>query len=71
MVKVLIKKLDPNVKLPIYKTEGSSGMDLAANNKKKITILFSPCSASFDSFKNFEERGKHFNFLLKKYNKLF
>ncbi len=33
------------------------------------TILFSPCSASFDNFKNFEERGKYFNFLLKKYKK--
>jgi len=31
------------------------------------TILFSPSAASFDSFKNFEERGDYFNFLLKKY----
>ena len=30
MVKVLIKKLDPNVKLPEYKTSGASGMDLMA-----------------------------------------
>ena len=34
-------------------------------NKKKITILFSPCSASFDTFKNFEERGEYFNYLVK------
>ncbi len=34
--------------------------------KKKI-ILFSPCSASFDSFKNFEDRGYYFNKLVKKY----
>ena len=26
-----------------------------------------PAAASFDSFNNFEERGKYFNFLLKKY----
>ena len=31
------------------------------------TILFSPCAASFDSFKNFEDRGSYFNKLIKKY----
>ena len=31
------------------------------------TILFSPSAASFDSFKNFEERGLYFNKLSKKY----
>ena len=32
---------------------------------KKTTILFSPCAASFDSFKNFEDRGLYFNKLVK------
>ena len=31
------------------------------------TILFSPCAASFDVFKNFEDRGFYFNKLIKKY----
>jgi len=31
------------------------------------TILFSPAAASFDNFKNFEERGEYFNQLIKKY----
>ena len=31
------------------------------------TILFSPSAASFDNFKNFEERGEYFNNLIKKY----
>ncbi len=31
------------------------------------TILFSPCAASFDSFKNFEDRGFYFNKLVKRY----
>ncbi len=31
------------------------------------TILFSPASASFDSFKNFEERGLYFNELIKRH----
>ena len=38
MVKVLIKKLNPKVQLPSYKTKGSSGMDLMAfiNNPIKV-----------------------------------
>ena len=31
------------------------------------TILFSPCAASFDEFKNFEDRGSYFNKLVKQY----
>ena len=38
MVKVLIKKLFPEVKLPTYKTSGASGMDLMAFIKLPITI---------------------------------
>ena len=37
-------------------------------NKKHKNILFSPAAASFDSFKNFEERGKYFNNLIKKFS---
>jgi len=38
MTKVLIKKLDPTVELPAYKTEGASGMDLMALVKKPINL---------------------------------
>ena len=38
MVKILVKKFYKNIKLPVYKTSGSSGMDLLAYVKKKITI---------------------------------
>ena len=38
MVKILVKKFYKNIKLPIYKTSGSSGMDLVAYIKNKITI---------------------------------
>ena len=34
---------------------------------RQNTILFSPCAASFDSFKNFEDRGVYFNQLIKRY----
>ena len=38
MVKVLIKKLDQSVELPIYKTTGASGMDLMAFIKQPIKL---------------------------------
>ena len=38
MVKVLIKKLSPQVQLPTYKTSGASGMDLMAFINSSITI---------------------------------
>jgi len=38
MVKVLVKKFYKNVKLPIYKTTGSSGMDLVAYIEKRIIL---------------------------------
>ena len=38
MVKVLIKKLNPNVELPVYKTNGASGMDLMAFIEEPIKI---------------------------------
>ena len=38
MVKVLIKKFDPSVQLPSYKTKGASGMDLMAYIEKPINL---------------------------------
>ena len=38
MVKVLIKKLDSQVKIPNYKTAGASGMDLMAFIKEPIKL---------------------------------
>ena len=38
MVKVLIKRLSPEVNLPSYKTSGASGMDLMAFINSSITI---------------------------------
>ena len=38
MVKVLVKKLDPTVQIPSYKTNGASGMDLMAFIKEPIKL---------------------------------
>jgi len=41
--------------------------DVKKDNSSNKTIPFSPAAASFDNFKNFEDRGKYFNKLIKKY----
>ena len=38
MAKILVKKLDPSIELPAYKTEGASGMDLMAFIKEPIIL---------------------------------
>ena len=54
-----------NLKLLIKKVFLDINKDRKKNNK---VILFSPAAASFDNFKNFEERGKYFNNIIKKFN---
>ena len=39
MVKILVKKLNSKVKLPSYKTEGSSGLDIMAFLEKPVSIM--------------------------------
>tara|TARA_B100001093_G_scaffold82627_1_gene74047 strand:+ start:573 stop:1847 length:1275 start_codon:yes stop_codon:yes gene_type:complete len=41
--------------------------DIKIDELKEKTILFSPAAASFDNFKNFEDRGEYFNQLIKRY----
>ena len=38
-------------------------------DSKDITILFCPGAASFDQYKNFEERGDNFKKIIGKYYK--
>ena len=42
-------------------------LDIKKKKLKKNIIFFSPAGASFDSFKNFEDRGQYFNQLIKKF----
>ena len=39
MTEILIKRLSKDISLPKYETDGSSGMDLAANIEDEIEIL--------------------------------
>ena len=42
-------------------------LDIKIENRlEHTTILFSPSAASFDAYKNFEDRGNKFNFLINK-----
>ena len=59
MTEILIKRLSKNINLPKYETDGSSGMDLAANIEKKIIIepgktSIIPTGISVSLPKNFE-----------------
>ena len=59
MTEILIKRLSDNVSLPKYETEGSSGMDLAANINENIEVepgatVIVPTGISVSIPKNFE-----------------
>ena len=42
--------------------------DIKKNNSYPASVIFSPSAASFDQFNNFEDRGKYFNYLIRKLN---
>ena len=59
MTEILIKRLSKNIPLPKYETDGSSGMDLAANVKDNIEIkpgksVIIPTGLAISIPKNFE-----------------
>tara|TARA_B100000575_G_C23124320_1_gene651152 strand:+ start:959 stop:2266 length:1308 start_codon:yes stop_codon:yes gene_type:complete len=64
-----IKKLKKKIKYKNFvnlKQAVKRVFEIVKKNKiKKQTIIFSPCAASFDSFKNFEDRGQYFDKLIK------
>ena len=59
MTEILIKRLSKDISLPKYETDGSSGMDLAANVENEIEIepgksLIIPTGLAVSIPKNFE-----------------
>ena len=65
-----IKKLKNKISYKNFRNLKSAlgkSFEMIKNQKKtKTVILFSPSAASFDDFKNFEDRGFYFNKLIKK-----
>ncbi len=66
-----IKNLKGKIKYEIFKNLKDAIKKVLEITKKNglinQTILFSPSAASFDTFKNFEDRGYYFNKLVKKH----
>ncbi len=64
------KKFKGKIKFTMQKSIKNSLLkiidDIKLSRKKNNLILFSPAAASFDNFKNFEDRGKYFNTIFKK-----
>jgi len=65
------KNLDKKIKYQVSKDLNNSLIkvykDIKNDFNGKKVILFSPSAASFDQFRNFEDRGKCFNKIIKKY----
>ena len=63
--KELNKKLKTKTFLNLKVLLNTMFSDFKKYKDDKYIILFSPAAASFDEFKNFEERGEYFNQLIK------
>tara|TARA_Y100000590_G_scaffold453747_1_gene599355 strand:+ start:36 stop:1349 length:1314 start_codon:yes stop_codon:yes gene_type:complete len=67
--KLLNKKIIYKFSQTLRKSIDLIFKDIQEQKSKKKVVIFSPSAASFDQFKNFEERGKYFNKIIKIYLK--
>ena len=68
--KFFVKNLINKIKYKTFDNIKRALLEIIIDAKKKnlspVNIIFSPSAASFDQFSNFEERGKNFNYLVRK-----
>ena len=68
--KFFVKNLINRIKYKTFDNIKNALVEIIIDAKKKnlspVNIIFSPSAASFDQFSNFEERGKNFNYLVRK-----
>ena len=68
--KFFVKNLINKIKYKTFDNIKNALVEIIIDAKKKnlspINIIFSPSAASFDKFSNFEERGRNFNYLVRK-----
>ena len=67
--KILKKKIKYKISKSLHNSLLLIFKDIKKNFDGKKVILFSPSAASFDQFKNFEDRGKYFNKIIINYIK--
>jgi len=65
--RILDKKIKYKISKDLNNLLSKVYKDLKNDFNGKKVILFSPSAASFDQFRNFEDRGKYFNKIIKKY----
>ena len=64
--KILKNKIKIKINKNLLQSLEAVFKEIRKDSKEKNIILFSPCAASFDQFKNFEDRGKYFDIIIKK-----
>ncbi len=67
--KQLTGKVDFQLSKTLNNAIDSIFKEIKNNKSKKTTVLLSPAAASYDQFKNFEERGNQFKKLIKNYDR--
>ena len=70
---LIFSQLKSKIKVEKFKNLEEIVKNIFKNNKfskRKKTILFAPACKSFDQYNNFEERGNHFNKLIRKFCKI-